>query len=356
VTTRHQLAHAFTTGILENGSTAEVWALARTEGLLPLMARALAGRTAVPAAIAREAADLEARAALDDRDLRTVLDEFARRRIRVLVFKGAALAHQLYARPGLRPRADSDLLIARGDVDRVHALFGSLHARHVAHVTGEYVMAQFHYVHADAAGCDHTYDVHWRVVNPTPFAHLFDFDDLWGRAVPLPPLAASGRTPSFPDALLMACVHRAAHHGASGPLVWLLDIDRLAGRLDPAGRELFVDRARAGRISGVAAHALLESAEFFGGPATAALAAELANRAGSLDEPTARYLTGRTRLRETLSDLSGLPWSARARLVRELVVPPAAYMREVYGARHRGPLPFLYLRRAVTGAWRWGRR
>ena len=154
----------------------------------------------------------------------------------------------------------------------------------------------------------------------------------------------------------MACVHRAAHHGGRGPLLWLLDIHRLAERLDPAGREMVLDRARAGRVSAVAAHALLESAGFFGGPATASLAEALAAGPGAPAEPTARYLTARTRLRETLSDLSGLSWSARARLVGELLVPPAAYMRDVYGADHRGPLPLLYLRRILAGAWRWSRR
>ena len=86
--------------------------------MLPLAVQALSASGAPPPAVSREARDAEARALLAERDLRAVLDEFARRRVRVLVIKGAALAHSLYRTPGLRPRLDTDLLIAPADVER----------------------------------------------------------------------------------------------------------------------------------------------------------------------------------------------------------------------------------------------
>jgi hypothetical protein len=57
-----------------------------------------------------------------------------------------------------------------------------------------------------------------------------------------------------------------------------------------------------------------------------------------------------------LSDVTALPdWRARARLVKEHVFPPAAYMREAYGISGRGWLPALYIWRFATGARRWFR-
>lgn len=354
---RHDLARALLTGTIPAAARGDVsfWDLARAESVLPFAARAIARTSGVPADIAREARDEEARALADEHDLRAVLAEFAARDIPVLVIKGAAVACTIYGTPGLRPRLDTDLLIARDDIDRVHELFRDLGGRHLRHVTGEYVMSQFHYVRTDRAGCEHAYDIHWRVVNPAAFAGAFEFDSLRHRSVPLPVLGPAARGPGVPDGLLIACAHRAAHHSAGGPLLWLLDIHLLAESLTAAERSAFVSDARRAGLTAVVSHALLETASCFEGSATGLLASELEKGRAS-DEPTAAYLQPRSRLRETAGDLATLGWSARMRLLRELAFPPADYMRTVYAARHRGPLPVLYARRLLTGLVRWGRR
>jgi len=51
------------------------------------------------------------------RALLEILEAFEARDIDVLVLKGAALAHLLYDRPGLRPMSDIDLLVARERLD-----------------------------------------------------------------------------------------------------------------------------------------------------------------------------------------------------------------------------------------------
>jgi len=45
----------------------------------------------------------------------------------------------------------------------------------------------------------------------------------------------------------------------------------------------------------------------------------------------------------------------RARLIREHLLPPAGYMREVYARGSRAPLPWLYARRLAFGARAWWR-
>src|SRR5437762_2004415 len=59
-------------------------------------------------------------------DLRALLDGFARHDLRVLIIKGTALAYDLYEAPELRPRADTDLLIERTEVERARAVFAEL--------------------------------------------------------------------------------------------------------------------------------------------------------------------------------------------------------------------------------------
>src|SRR3954453_12560635 len=55
-------------------------------------------------------------------DLCTLLAAFEAGGIRVLIIKGTGLAYDLYASPELRPRGDTDLLIAESDLDSVRSI------------------------------------------------------------------------------------------------------------------------------------------------------------------------------------------------------------------------------------------
>jgi hypothetical protein len=77
--------------------------------------------------------------------------------------------------------------------------------------------------------------------------------------------------------------------------------------------------------------------------------------AGRRKEVTARYLEpARPHAQVVFDDLRALPtWRARWRTLRAHVLPPAAYMREVYAPDSARPLAWLYAVRAVRGARRW---
>lgn len=213
-------------------------------------------------------------------------------------------------------------------------------------------MSQFHYVTTDSAGCRHAYDVHWRLVNAHRFAAALSFAELFtASTMPAALTSVRGRTPSAMHAVLIACVHRAAHHAGQGPLIWLYDIHLLAERLDAADRLDLACLAAERRLTGIAAHALTEAATVFGCPASRDLAAEV--QAKSVDRAaTDRYLATRgSRARAALDDLAVLHgWRPRVRLLREILFPPASYMRTGYAPDSRAPLPLLYLRRVTHGA------
>src|SRR5207244_7367213 len=78
--------------------------------------------------------------------------------------------------------------------------------------------------------------------------------------------------------------------------------------------------------------------------------------AGDAD-PSRAYLRHRWRRVDILrSDLHSLSdWRARARLLREHLVPPPAYILASYGRTRATLLPVLYVHRILRGALEWFR-
>ena len=148
-----------------------------------------------------------------------------------LLLKGAHLAFTLYRSPDRRPRLDTDLLINEKDRDGLKTCLASLGYRPTPHVTGEVAFTQFHYRRIDESGASHALDVHWRIAVPKLFADRLTYDDLSRDAVAVPRLGPHALAPSPPLALLVACLHRTAHHGTTTRLLWLYDIHLLATTL-----------------------------------------------------------------------------------------------------------------------------
>lgn len=360
-------ARAAILSVLSSDSTAEAflndeqfWDAARGEGMLPLLVDRLAAREwpvvtdERRARLARERADDIARAAADLLDARRVLLWLDDAGVPTLVVKGAALAHTLYEHPHLRPIQDVDLLIRKQDATQVRAMFEAHRAEWIPHVSGDFVLSQFHYATSDAGGCRHTYDVHWRAVNPLAFAHLFQWEALASAAVPVPALGPHARTVTDVVALQLACAHKAAHHRGSDRLIWLFDIHLLAERLDPAAAAQLVTSSVQGGISRLVGQGLAEAHEAYGGRSSAVLAAALGRAVRNSREAT-EYFVSRDRgaVGDLVSDFRALQkWSDRLQFARELVLPPAAYMRRRYADAPRVPLPLLYLARLLAGGVR----
>ena len=333
------------------------WDVARREGMLPLVVDRLASRgwtsvDSTPRAIlARERVDDVARAQSDAADLRRVLRWLHDAQIPALVLKGAALAYTHYDHPHLRPMVDVDLLIRPQDEARARATFEANGAEWMPHVSGEFVLSQFHYVTTDPAGGRHTYDIHWRAVNPLPFMGAFDWERLATSMVPVTPLGPDARTVSAPVALQLACVHKAAHHAASDRLIWLFDIHLLAESLSHDASAELVEVSVRHRIAALVLQGVREAHEAFGGTNSARLVVALEPIVHERRETSARFLEpDRRAVADLLHDFKALPrWRQRLRFVRELVLPPGEYMRRRYERAPWVPLPLLYVARVVAG-------
>jgi hypothetical protein len=294
-------------------------------------------------------------------ELRRVLAALHDAGIRPLLFKGAALAFSHYPDPSLRPRADADLLVYPDAIASACAILERLDYRRVPYVSGEFVMFQVPYMKTDERGLQHAVDLHWKICNPLVLAGAFTHEELWARAVALPALGEAPRAAGAVDALALACVHRAAHHGPAmneDRLIWFYDIHLLAERLHSAEEEAFVRLVRTKQLAAVCADGLAASARSFRGRVADKLATRLRPHGSVTHEPSEVYVSGRMRKVDVLrSDLNALPgWRARLVLLREHLFPPANYMRKVYGETNSAVLPFYYALRIVRGAREWCRR
>ena len=332
---------------------------AKRHGLLPLVADRLAAWPAVGPLLPElqaQASGFVAADLLRERELRRALDALAARSVRAVVFKGAALAYTHYARPDLRPRDDSDLLVRPEVRETAHHTLVGLGYRPPRHVTGELVSYQAIYEKWLDGVAVHTIDLHWRVANPQLFADVLSFDEIDAASQAIPAIGPSARGPSSPHALFLACVHRVAHHRDEKLLMWILDIHLIASRLTTAEWMTFLDLADRRRVIAICRQGLSLAADRFGTVIPSGVVDDSrVSEAGDRREPSAAFLSrDRAQFATFVSDLRALSsWSDRGRLLREHLCPPATYMRQVYAPSSRAPLPALYVWRAVRGAWRW---
>jgi hypothetical protein len=326
-------------------------------GLLPLLADRLS-RVPIPGSLAatlhREASSRLSLDMFREADLRRTLAALDRAAVHPLVLKGAELAYTHYPRPDLRPRLDSDLLVPPGARATADEVLRTLGYEPELGAGGDLVTYQTSYTRRVEGQPAHVIDLHWRVANPQVFASLLDYEELVSAAVPIPALGPAARGLSVVHALLVACVHRVAHHLDSDRLIWLYDIHLLAGDLSNEAWKQVTGLAIQRRVAAIVSQSLARTADRFG-TAIPAVVFEDLNEATQVHERSAAYLRSHRRhVQEVAEDLRELPtWRARARLMREHLLPPAVYMRRVYAPQSRAPLGLLYLLRAWRGARRW---
>jgi len=196
-------------------------------------------------------------------------------------------------------------------------------------------------------------DLHWRIAIPRVFADAMAFDEIRSRAISVPSLGISARTCGLADALLLACLHRVAHHRDTPDLLWLWDIHLLAERVRRDQLTVFVAAASRARMCSVCVRGLELAHEHFGTRVNDMVTA--LDRARHGVEASARFvggLRGIDVLRTALQSLRG--WRERFRLLREHLLPPAEHMRARCGAD--AFLPLAYLQRIVRGAPPWFKR
>ena len=267
--------------------------------------------------------------------------------IEPLVFKGAALAYTHYPEPWLRSRGDTDLLVRPHHAPVVDSILSRLGLGRLPRPRGRRVTQQARYTMLWQS-IEVAYDVHWRLSDPQVFADALSYDELRKTAVdgPVPGVRHIGDV----HALLVACVHRAAHHYDTDNVLQLYDIYLIARRMTADEWNQFVKLASERQLLTVCRRGLKLAGDLFGSCVPDAVDAALrpTNR-----EASAVFVGGSmTRFDLLRSDLQALrTWRDRIALVYEHVVPSAEYLRQA--APSRTALPFIYVGRLLRGLNTW---
>jgi hypothetical protein len=331
---------------------------ADAQGLLPLLAEVLpddAGLTPEAMALLRERASHAA--GLDlvrEVELRRLVAALAAAGIPPLLMKGAHLAYACYRRPDLRPRIDTDLLIEPAQRDAADQVFITLGYEPVPQLASDLIMYQAPYALRRGSATVHLVDLHWRVSNAQRFGSVLTWDELRRDAELLPALGPEALGLGRVHALVVACVHRVAHHRDAPRLIWSYDIHLLAAGLDEAAWERLVTLSEIRGVAAACLRGLEVAAAAFGTVMPGGVHDRLARAADTEGGLPAYAAPGGRHITRVWSDLRAMrSWTSAVRLVRQHLLPPARYMREVYAPRSTAPLPALYMRRAWRGARRW---
>jgi hypothetical protein len=285
-----------------------------------------------------------------------VIEALATRQIEPLFFKGTALAYALYDNPVWRTRADTDILVApESFAEAGEALLALGYNRGFA-LHGEFVGHEQSYTLRLKDGSSHVIDLHRRVNNSQLLAQLFSFEELHVQSVPLPRLHPKARAVGPTHALLLACLHRLTHRNNpyyvhnvayydADRLIWLYDIHLFARSYSVEQWARLARIAKEKKLCFAARDGLARAQELFHSPVPEDVMDAL--RPGA--EVVARYLQAGPITQGLIDFLALDDLGARLTFAREVVLPPAAYMRARYGRANAAWLPLLYARRAIGG-------
>ncbi len=330
------------------------------QGMAPLLFRSISKQNCSgwpPDLLARlkETALRQAAAELlVEADLRALLQAFAEAGIQPLLLKGTALAYSLYPEPWLRPRCDTDLLIAEVEREKTAVLMRRLDAVPFLETADTGCLGSQMSWHRSQMGVRSSYDIHWQISNTNrQFSRSFADEHLFAAAVPVPALGEYARTLSKIDSLLYACFHRAGHFSHSGDrLIWLHDIHLLCQSLTNEEAELFCAKARRLEIRTLCADSIAVSKSWFNTELPAQLAALTQEKTdnetfASLLKPGGRQVGIK---HHALLELKALPtWRERIRFLFQNAFPPPEFMRWRYS--QTSLLPLLYLKRFTEAVY-----
>jgi hypothetical protein len=330
----------------------DVLSAARDEGVHLIIAARLR-----PLSLADELRAASALEAARECELREVLGRLADAGVRPILIKGAALGRTHYPRPELRPRTDTDVMIPPGSDEAVTRTLLTLGYQRAPEVDGPLITGQFHFHKTDGNGLFHALDIHRRISNVRAFADVLTYDELSRGAVHVPSLGPHAWSPSPIHALLIACVHRVAHHGNTDCLLWLFDVHLLVDGLSPREHGSFTALAAAKGLRAICVTTLGLAQVAFGGH-DVVWPRPLPDESTAV-EPTAAFLRpgGLRQIDLLKADLAATPlFRTRLQLLQEHLFPSSSFMYARYRTRMKLALPWLYLHRILTGAPRWFRQ
>ena len=336
--------------ILINGLTPrpeEALAELDQHGVLPLLAWCsgdFAAAFAMPARSARQ--HLAAREALHACVLEPIGRALGAAAIPAILLKGEGLALRTYPAAALRVRHDIDLWVEAAHLSAVERVLAGLGGQPVVSASGRWIQPERMW-RLPAGRSWIGIDLHWQPTSRPALLSALPFERCRKRAVALPE-AAGLLALAPPDALLLACIHRLAHHRhAPDRWIWRIDIALLWQQLDTAQREATIDEAVEGGVAALLLDGLRSCADWLE-PAPSGTALERLQTAATR-EP-ARWLVARQpAIADWRFDLRTTRGRLRWQVIRDYLLPNRDFMLQRFADARWRWLPWLYLRRLIGG-------
>jgi hypothetical protein len=282
-------------------------------------------------------------------ELRRVTRDWLESGVDFLLLKGGGLAYTHYPHSWLRPQEDVDVWCDGDHADRIAARLHALGYERIASLNSE-ATHQRHFLRTEPSGVSHQVEVHLRLANVAPFSDALSYTDARAASVGIESLGGS-RTLGPPHALLLACMHRVAHHFNSTRLIWLYDIHLLATAMSAEEWTMLIAAAERAQMRAVCLAGVSAAAQLFG---TAVPERVVARWRAAGPEPSARFLHGQLReIDLQWANLRQAGWRTRARMIRARLFPPLRYMRSRYPGRRDVLMPWLYVYRIASRLPAW---
>ena len=290
--------------------------------------------------------------------LREIIGALGMAGVEPVFIKGTALAYGYYAEPHLRTRADTDIVIPPEQRPLVHKQLERLGFKVDRSEAGRFASSQATFTLSTPGFGNHCIDLHWAINNSALIARSISVHELRRAATSLSALSESALSASPIHALLLACLHRVAHQSApyysngrailgGDRLIWLFDIHLLASSLTEPQWQAMIALARERGAQAVLSEGLDATRSHFN---TAypeqALRETVPDRS---HRRLTRYMRSGSLQRGWLDFTTIDRTRDRLGWLREVLLPPKAYMLAKYSGTRFDWLPWLYLRRALAG-------
>lgn len=281
---------------------------------------------------------------LQDRELERLCGTLYEAGVRSLLIKGAALCHQIYPSPELRPRVDTDILIEKPALAEVKDALSSLGYEPIVAHDGGLVSYQTGMKYTDEWSLTHTVDIHWRLTNRHEYRDILGFESIYGSAMPISRFPFPVCAPNRVHALCLACLHLVGHHSDAPRLIWLYDMHLILGQMDDDEIDEFVALICGHGLDDVASQALGELHRHISEKRIPDILARLGRHQGA-----ALQIESRRAL--LISNLRSFPTlTARFKYLLALAFPRIEYMERQFNPGSKLFIPWYYVYRILRGS------
>jgi Uncharacterised nucleotidyltransferase len=274
-----------------------------------------------------------------------------------IIFKGTALAYNVYLSPWLRRRGDTDLIVP---FDRRDQAARELEAAGFVcedGPRGDLTSYQVAYTYIAQYMYPHTVDLHWRINDSQVLSNILTYQELWENRRALPTLCPHAVAAGSVHALFLACMHRAGHRQSpyfvgnveyygGDRLIWVYDIHLILREFDSISYNEFTALANRKGLAQICSEGLLEARDCFGATIPEEVFQTLAI-AGS-DGMASQYLSASVGKQYLMNFMAVDGIVNKLRFIGQISLPPRRYMRRVYSRVRLRWLPWLYARRALV--------